>query len=446
MRCKPLLFCLCILSGSLSMLSGQSLAVNTDGSVANASALVDIKAIDKGLLIPRMSRVQRTSISVPSAGLLVYQNAPDSIGFYYYDGSRWSWLVSTINADSLVWKTNGNSNTNPVVHALGTTDANDLVFKSNNLERMRLTATGNIKFAGSDTIYSSPGTTNLLIHSGDGTGNAGSITVRGGNAGISSGGFGGDLNLLAGNAMAMGGSGYAGVGPAGNLNLTAGSGYNNVGGNVILKSGGNTPWDLGGSNQFSKISLQGIGMNANDGATIDVEGGHNTTYGSPPQLSSGGNVVITSGSATGSYTGGNIILMPGTGTPVGKVGVGTASPNSSLHVDGTIAIGVTMGLAGGSAASPVVFSNQKSYVGLTPAGVNVYYKLPDVTANIGRVYYIRNNDPAVAAQLGTLTGLICPGNGACLAAGAYFQINGSGSVKTVIAISDGTNWTVGKID
>ena len=39
----------------------QSVAINTDASLPNASAILDIKSITKGLLIPRMTTVQRTA-------------------------------------------------------------------------------------------------------------------------------------------------------------------------------------------------------------------------------------------------------------------------------------------------------------------------------------------------------------------------------------------------
>lgn len=42
------------------------------------------------------------------------------------------------------WKANGNELTTPGPHFLGTLDAKDLVFKTTNLERMRITAAGNI--------------------------------------------------------------------------------------------------------------------------------------------------------------------------------------------------------------------------------------------------------------------------------------------------------------
>jgi len=36
--------------------SAQSLSINTDGSTADASALLDVKSTAKGILVPRMSK------------------------------------------------------------------------------------------------------------------------------------------------------------------------------------------------------------------------------------------------------------------------------------------------------------------------------------------------------------------------------------------------------
>ncbi|MBI3138408.1 MAG: hypothetical protein HYZ15_07475 [Sphingobacteriales bacterium] len=69
--------------------NAQSVAINTDGSTADASAALDIKSTSKGMLVPRMTLAQRTAIAAPASGLLIYQtdNAP---GFYYYNGGGWS--------------------------------------------------------------------------------------------------------------------------------------------------------------------------------------------------------------------------------------------------------------------------------------------------------------------------------------------------------------------
>lgn len=75
---------------------GQSLAINTDGSAANSSAILDVKSSTKGVLVPRMSKSEKNAITSPATGLLIYQNAPDSVGFYFYDGTKWTPFASLL--------------------------------------------------------------------------------------------------------------------------------------------------------------------------------------------------------------------------------------------------------------------------------------------------------------------------------------------------------------
>ena len=110
------------------MMYAQSLAINTDGSTAHISALLDVKSTDKGILIPRMTAVQRAAIATPASGLLVFDT--DSIAFAYYDGSLWFFLNSSSNIGK-AWSTRGNNGTLPT-DFIGTIDGQDLFFKINN--------------------------------------------------------------------------------------------------------------------------------------------------------------------------------------------------------------------------------------------------------------------------------------------------------------------------
>ncbi len=76
-------FCLAIKA------NGQGMAVNTSGTAADASAMLDVSSTTKGLLIPRMTEAERTAISSPATALMVYQT-DGTAGFYYYNGSSWA--------------------------------------------------------------------------------------------------------------------------------------------------------------------------------------------------------------------------------------------------------------------------------------------------------------------------------------------------------------------
>lgn len=71
---------------STSMFS-QNVAINTDGSSAHSSAILDVKSTAKGMLIPRMTSTQRTAIASPATGLMVYDTNTHS--FWFYNGASW---------------------------------------------------------------------------------------------------------------------------------------------------------------------------------------------------------------------------------------------------------------------------------------------------------------------------------------------------------------------
>jgi len=66
---------------------GQSVAVNTDGASGDASAMLDVQADDKGILIPRLNTAQREGIASPAEGLMVYDT--DFGAFWHFDGTDW---------------------------------------------------------------------------------------------------------------------------------------------------------------------------------------------------------------------------------------------------------------------------------------------------------------------------------------------------------------------
>ena len=68
----------------------------------HASAKLDVTSSDKGFLPTRMTSAQRTAISSPAAGLMVYQTDGTS-GLYYYNGTAWIYIInSTTNVVSVV--------------------------------------------------------------------------------------------------------------------------------------------------------------------------------------------------------------------------------------------------------------------------------------------------------------------------------------------------------
>ncbi len=71
-----------------SSLTAQ-VAINTDGSIPDNSALLDVKSSDKGVLISRMTQSQIESIANPADGLLVYNTDDGSIYVFVTTDNEW---------------------------------------------------------------------------------------------------------------------------------------------------------------------------------------------------------------------------------------------------------------------------------------------------------------------------------------------------------------------
>jgi microcystin-dependent protein len=70
-------------------------AVNTDNSPVDPSAMMEVKATGLGVLTPRMLQTERLAIASPATGLIVYQTDLTT-GFYFFNGSSWDRLDQVI--------------------------------------------------------------------------------------------------------------------------------------------------------------------------------------------------------------------------------------------------------------------------------------------------------------------------------------------------------------
>ena len=79
---------------SIAKLMGQeNIGINT--ATPDASAILEIMASDKGLLIPRMSTSNRMEIENPALSLLVFDT--DLNAFYFHNGTEWTVLDADEN-------------------------------------------------------------------------------------------------------------------------------------------------------------------------------------------------------------------------------------------------------------------------------------------------------------------------------------------------------------
>lgn len=111
-------------------------SINESGADSHSSAMLDIDADDKGILIPRISTSDINNISTPATGLLVFDS--DLAVFKYYDGISWQPIVSSsagVNGvgDIQVFGSNG-------IYTVSYTDAD----KDNTNEIQFISKNGNV--------------------------------------------------------------------------------------------------------------------------------------------------------------------------------------------------------------------------------------------------------------------------------------------------------------
>jgi hypothetical protein len=102
---KKLSFFIAILQLFCSAVFAQ-VGINADNSTPDNSAMLDVKSVEKGLLIPRVALTATNvagPITNPATSLLVYNTAtagasPNNVtpGYYYWNGSAWTRLSVSI--------------------------------------------------------------------------------------------------------------------------------------------------------------------------------------------------------------------------------------------------------------------------------------------------------------------------------------------------------------
>lgn len=146
----------------------------------DGSAMLEVTsgaANNKGMLLPRVTTAQRNAIASPATGLMIYNTTTNEAQVNTGTAAAPVWSVTTAAG----WNTTGNAGTNPATNFIGTTDNQPLVVRTNNTEKLRITAAGNVGIGNA-----TPGVKLQITDTGN-------VAMRIGNA--LNGGSGGDLQL-----------------------------------------------------------------------------------------------------------------------------------------------------------------------------------------------------------------------------------------------------------
>ncbi len=325
-------------------LIAQNVGINGTGAAPAASALLDIDATNKGVLVPRVALTGLNSNAPIGAtvvnSLLVYNTATVagvnavSPGYYYWNSTTARWL--RMSSDGENWRLQGNTGTT-ATDFLGTTDANPLSVRTTNLERMRVLANGQVVVANTTAfagdLFSAYGnaTNNFAVNGYSGSGGTG-VYGQASAAGISYGVWG----------IAQSG-GILGAGVRGDNTATTGTGIVGAGNNLVpsvLTNGsgaaftGSTVGSFNVGQTLNSYGVYGLSAGANGTGVLGV--GNGTAA-----------AILTSGSG-GAFT----------GTAVGAFGKGAvASSGTGVLGAGNNLVGYTLPSGGGGAFTGVTYGS-----------------------------------------------------------------------------------------
>lgn len=274
----------------ITIIAFTSLYAQVGVGTTTPNGALDVTSTSNGFVPPRVALTASNvaaPISNPNgggnpvAGTIVWNTAtagttPNNVapGLYYWDGTRW--VAFAGSPGGLDWSLTGNSGTTAGTNFLGTIDARDIRFHTNNIERARILSGGTLGVNSVGTTFSQ------LTVVGAGTNDA----VAGSANDNIANGFWGRNAHASGTAVIGASNNIGGVYPTNGAGV-AGSGINSVG--IYGSTGNGSPTNNAHSGNHA------------GGFTLDSDNDPSTTNSSASATIAGKEVVAGTRTLFGGY-------------------------------------------------------------------------------------------------------------------------------------------------
>lgn len=125
----------------MAITTNAQLKIGDNPTSIQKSSILELESTRQGLLLPRLADTVAINALNPPNGMIIYLNADNSLRLR----SNGSWKkIADLGEATANWSLTGNSGTNPATNFLGTVDGQPLVIRTDNAERLRVDATGNV--------------------------------------------------------------------------------------------------------------------------------------------------------------------------------------------------------------------------------------------------------------------------------------------------------------
>lgn len=121
--------------------ANAQLKIGDNPTSIQKSSILELESTRQGLLLPRLADTAAINLLLPPDGMIIFLTTDQSLRLR----SNGSWKkIADLAAAAANWSLSGNAGTDPATQFMGTVDGQPLVIRTDNNERMRIDANGNV--------------------------------------------------------------------------------------------------------------------------------------------------------------------------------------------------------------------------------------------------------------------------------------------------------------